>query len=185
MPLKVGDPAPQFEAQTSGGHAISLSEYRGRAVWLVLFRYAACPFCARRVHELIECHSRIQSAGLNVLAVFPSPPHRIEKYVATYRPPFPTISDPKEDLYNKYHATKSAMGALRSAARLGRLASTLKFAPNSPLAVDNSPFRIPAEFLIDASQRIARAYYGSEIDDGIPIDEALELAPSLAGGVAR
>jgi hypothetical protein len=89
------------------------------------------------------------------------------------------LADPQEDIYSKYGARTSVMGALRTAAKLHRVAGALKFAPNSPVAVDNSPFRIPAEFLIDARQRIGKAHYGDEIDDGIPVAEAIEMAPLL------
>ncbi len=178
--LSEGDEAPPFDLAATNGKRVALDEYRGKKLWLHLFRYAACPFCAQRVHALIRRFDEILAGGLEIVAVFPSPPQRLAKYVAQYEPQFPVVSDVKETLYDLYGARTSWAGALKSGAKIHRVASALWHAPNSPLAVDGAVHRIPAEFIIDPAGKIARAYYAKELDDGLPIEAALEISSTIA-----
>ena len=71
------------------------------------------------------------------------------------------------------------IGALKTGVNPVKLARVVPYVRN-PLAVDGPFHRMPAEFLIDGTGTITRAYYAAEIDDGIPIDDAVAWGQSAS-----
>ncbi|MEM6994451.1 MAG: redoxin domain-containing protein, partial [Myxococcota bacterium] len=109
MRLEAGTPAPAFDAQTIAGQRVSLSDFAGRRVWLSFFRYAACPLCSFRIHELItQWDERFAGQGFELLTVWQSPPEKLQEIVDRYSPPFHLITDPELALYRSYSVEKGA-----------------------------------------------------------------------------
>jgi peroxiredoxin len=177
--LQPGDDAPLFTGTHLDGRPVSLADFRGAPLWLALFRYAACPFCSYRVHRLVREYSRVLGAGLKILAAFPSPQKRLEKYVQRYKPEFDIIADPQEEIYQLYHAETSWTGELLAAVNLPNVVRVMVHAPNNPFAVDGPIHRMPSEFLLDRDLKIAVAHYGRTPDDGIEVDAAIAWASEL------
>lgn len=168
MRLTVGTPAPEFEAKDFEGAPIRLSDYRGRMVWLSFYRYASCPLCNLRIHEVIERWAGFEAAGLSVLAVFQSTPEGIARYVGKQAAPFSLIADPDEALYRLYHLEASTAALLSPANAVPfAKAMSMGFAPGK---AEGTKTRIPADFLIAPDQRLADVYYGGVISDHIPFE---------------
>lgn len=167
MPLAIGQHAPDFSAQTWDGRTLHLAEtlQRGK-VWLAFFRYASCPLCNLRINDIIKRHDALHAQGVQVLAVFQSPPARVTEYVGKQAPPFPLLCDPTEALYGLYQLSTSLAGFLHpkgvvvafQAARLGFL----------PGHMDGSKTRIPGDFLISPDGTLSDVFYGDTIADHIP-----------------
>ena len=170
--LSAGDAAPDFRASNARGEPRTLADFAGNKLWLCLFRYAACPFCAMRVHALVREQDRIRAAGIALVAVFPSKPERVRAYLDRYRAGFEILCDPEGAIHRAYGSETSVAGALKTGANPVKLARVVPHVRNF-LAIDGPAHRMPAEFLIDEAGRIALAYYGTEIDDGIPVERAL------------
>lgn len=172
--LTPGMTAPAFEAELWDGGRIELTGLRGKKIWLAFFRYASCPLCNLRVHEMIKQHGVFQKSGLDIVAVFQSPRDSVSKYVGTQKPPFPIIADADERLYQLYHLEQDLAGFLHPA-NLPLMGKALKlgFAPGKP---DGTLTRIPADFLIDAQGIIRKAYYGDKIGDHIPFESVVKFA---------
>ena len=98
MRLEAGARAPDFTATDWQGSALRLDDVHGRR-WLAFFRYAACPLCNLRVHQMVKRHAEFAERGLSILAVFQSTAGSIARYVGQQRPPFPLLADPEERLY--------------------------------------------------------------------------------------
>ncbi len=174
--LHEGDAVPDVELRTLAGAAPRLAS-SPQAVWLCLWRYAACPFCNMRVHLLTKEHARIQALGLRVIGVFPSPKERIEKYLTRYQVPFELVSDPSLSLYAAFGAETSVLGDLRTAANVvGSVKTVLRY-PTNALAYDGSFFQMPAEFLVQRGV-VAKARYGRTLDDGFSIEDVEAWAKS-------
>ena len=167
--LKAGNVAPEFTAHTWKNEPVTLSDHRGRKVWLAFFRYASCPLCNLRVNDMIKRYDELSAAGLDILCVFQSPPDNMAKYVASQEPPFPLISDPTESLYSTYQLRSSAL-AFGSPKNLGRLAEAAGrgFVPS--VHVDGTKTRIPADFLIGEDGVMQDVFYGKVIADHIPFE---------------
>jgi peroxiredoxin len=132
-----------------------------------------------RVHELVREQSRIAAAGVTLVAVFPSKPERVSAYLDRYHARFEILCDPAGAIHRAYGSETSVAGALKTGVNPVKLARVVPHVRNF-LAVDGPFHRMPAEFLIDETATIARAYYATEIDDGIPVDEAVAWRQSAA-----
>ena len=169
MKLQPGTEAPDFTAQVWNGDTVRLGDYRGRPVWLAFFRYASCPLCNLRVHDIVQRFAGLEKRGLVVLAVFQSKPSSVTEYVGRQEPPFPIICDPEESLYSLF-GLESSLAAFANPANLWNFAKT---APKGLLKLgrmEGTKTRIPADFLIDGDGVLRTAFYGRKIADHIPFD---------------
>lgn len=169
--LKVGEQAPEFSAQTLAGQAVSLAEQRGRPVWLAFFRYAACPLCNFRIHQLLSIWpQQFADRGFTMYGVFQSPGRKLDGLVQRHDPPFEIISDPDLELYAQYRLEKSMKGAfgpdVRAAIGGARQAGIPIVQP-----WDGPAHRVPADFLIDKHGMIQQAFYGENIAQHIPFED--------------
>lgn len=169
--LKVGEQAPDFEVETLDGTKVSTSELRGKPVWLAFFRYAACPLCNFRVHQLLSVWPKtFADRDFVMLGVFQSPSRKLEGLVKRHDPPFKIVSDPGLELYAKYHLEKSMAGFMGKDMREGMKGAA---AAGIPLLRpwDGPATRVPADFLIDAHGMIQHAFYGENIAQHIPFED--------------
>ncbi len=49
--------APEFAVADVFGVPVRLADYRGQRLLLSFYRYASCPLCNLRVHELLQHHA--------------------------------------------------------------------------------------------------------------------------------
>ena len=170
MRLEPGAVAPDFAAESWDGTRVRLSDSRGRPIWLAFFRYAACPLCAVRVHDMIQRYARYRKRKLRVLAVFQSPAESVAASVGSMKPPFRVLCDPDERLYYLYGLETSMQGFLspKNAVAYMNAASKgfMKVGPS-----EGPVHRLPADFLIDEDGIIRSAYYAPTIGEHIPFEE--------------
>ncbi len=163
-----------IELQTWKGETLRLQSFKNKKVWLAFFRYAACPLCNLRVHEMIQQHSSLKRKGVEILAVFQSDAKTIARYVGKQNPPFPLIADPEEKLYERFGLKKGLWAFLHPANFLLLLkAIRLGFRGMSP---EGTITRIPGDFLIAPGLKITREFHGKKIGDHIPWEEIEHFA---------
>ncbi|RZU38677.1 peroxiredoxin [Fluviicoccus keumensis] len=164
MRLQPGQAAPAFTVTDFTGVSRSLSDYRGRKVLLSFYRYASCPFCNLRIHQLRQQAAVWEAKGLVMLAVFQSPAASILEYSAGETVEFPIIPDPEMTLYKTYGVESSWLAFAKSGLRAADIAkATAKgFLPGK---VEGDMNRVPADFLIDEAGIIRTAFYGKDIGD--------------------
>lgn len=174
MRLQAGQAAPAFAAQDAQGRMIRLDEYRGHYLFLSFYRYASCPFCNLRVHELMQRLAEFENFDLSLVAVFQSPRAQIAQHIGKQRPPFPILPDPGLHLYRDYRVETSLRAFLIGATRhLGKALRAMRrgFLPGR---IQGSVARVPADFLIGPRGEILIAYYGRDISDHLPIETLLQ-----------
>lgn len=172
--LQNGELAPDFKVKDVSDKRIELKAYQGRHLLLSFYRYASCPFCNLRIHELTQQQETWQKQGLGMVAVFQSPAQKIREYVGKELP-FPVIADPARLLYKKYAVECSMLGVVRGMLfRSGRMGSAMRlgFKPGS---IEGEMGRLPADFLIGPEQTIIEACYGRDIGDHLSIERITEL----------
>lgn len=170
--LNPGSPAPVFERTSVQGKKVSLDQYRGKKLLLAFFRYAGCPVCNFRMHELAEHYSQLQERNIEVIAVFESSNETLQAYLEDTKIPFAVVGDPELVLYQKYGVEKS----------VGKMLSTMfKKQPKQDMKQgkalfdgkkykrDGSQTRIPADFVIDPTGKLAQVHYGTYIGDHLPL----------------
>jgi len=178
MRLQAGGIAPDFTIKTLRGKEMTLSEHASKRVWLAFFRFAACPLCNLRVHEIIENWSRF-AGKVELFAFFQSPAARLEEFVAKQNPPFPLIADPEMRLYATYGVEKG-LGAGLSASVMARTLAAKRKGFKVLTPIEGPAFGIPADFLVDRGGAIHTAFYGRTLSDHIPF----ELVDAFLGQTA-
>lgn len=173
MRLTAGQIAPGFQVEDINGRALDLKAYRGAYVLVSFYRFAGCPFCNLRVHELIQNSAELAASGVELVGFFQSPRERVLSHVGRQQPPFPIVADPGHDVYKRYGVGWSVWGMLKAVGlRLPRLMKALGtgFLPGP---VDGWASLVPGDFLIDPAGRILIAYYGRDISDHVPVDQVI------------
>jgi thioredoxin-dependent peroxiredoxin len=168
--LESGQMAPSFEAKSVRGDSIRLEERIDQPLWLAFFRFAACPLCNLRIHQLVgEWPKRFAHRPFRMLGVFQSPPDKLDRYVSRHEPQFTIISNPEMDLYRLYGVESSIKKAFsgqvfKAVVGAGKAGLPLVRPPDGPA------FRIPADFLIMPGGTIHTAFYGANMADHIPFE---------------
>lgn len=182
MKLSPGDLAPAFALSDLHGQPVSLAQFRGRKLLLSFYRYASCPFCNLRVHELSRKAPAWQAQGLDLLAVFQSPRESILEHAGREPRPFAILPDPQRGLYRAYGVEGSWSGFIKAGLQVGKLAAALKegFLPGR---MEGEINMVPADFLIGEDGRVLVAYYGRDISDHLPeavIEQYLQMPSTVA-----
>lgn len=171
MRLKEGGTAPGFRIKDINEIVFDTDARRERTLMLSFFRYASCPLCNMRVHQLIEKHEVLQDK-LDIVMVFQSPKEKIEKYVGRQDIPYRILPDPDRRLYKLYKVEASWMGFLKAwTLKLKNVFSAIYKYHYLPGSVEGEIHRVPADFIIDKEGTIVRAFYGKDIGDHLPFDE--------------
>lgn len=170
--IEVGTHAPEFEADGLRDQRVRLSARRGTIVWLAFFRFASCPLCNYRVHEMVERWQEFAERDFQLLAVFQSPAERLREFVAKQSPPFELIADPEMALYDLYGLGSSVSAALSA----NVMAKGMKAAFTSGIKLlalpDGPATRVPADFFIDRRGVVRESYLGKDIADHVPLEQA-------------
>lgn len=104
---KIGDPAPDFEAETTHGK-IKLQDYKGS--WLILFSHPAdfTPVCTTEFIAFAEIYEELQQRGVELLGLSVD---SVQSHIAWVRNveekmgvkiPFPIIADLNKEVAMKY-----------------------------------------------------------------------------------
>lgn len=171
MKLVSGMSAPGFALTDAFGEPVRLDDYRGERLLLSFYRFASCPLCNLRVHQLLKHYPDWQGRGLHMVAVFESPAEHIHHYLDRHAAPFPIIPDPERVLYRAYGVQASWTGFLRAWTRhLPMVFEAVVRRRFLPGRMDGDWAMVPADFLIGPELRIADAFYGRHIGDHLPIE---------------
>src|SRR6187549_1659045 len=123
MTLRLGDPAPDFKANTTAGE-IKFHEYLGNS-WGVLFSHPAdyTPVCTTELGKTALLKDEFEKRNVKVLAVSVDPMDKHEGWVKDINETqkttvnFPIIADENRqvaDLYDMIHPNASATATVRS-----------------------------------------------------------------------
>ena len=163
--LKPGDAAPSFETVALDRTAIRVPT-AGSWTLISFLRYASCPMCNLRVRELALRTAELESHQVVWVAVFHSPPTRLERHLHGDARRH-VVADPRRELYGLYGVGRSWWGML-----VTMLVPSFywRFLRASALgywggAIDDSFHSMPADFLVSPDGLIRLAHYGSHIGD--------------------
>ncbi len=172
MRLKAGATAKSFTKEDIFGGSVSLERYRDRRLLLSFYRYASCPLCNLRIHELSKRAPVWKERGIETVAVFQSPVESVRQYVTgRHEIPFSIIADPDRELYRLYGVEGSWAGFMKSmVTRAGDGVSAMLGKGYPPGKLEGDIAMLPADFLIGPDLIIEEAYYGSDIGDHLPIE---------------
>lgn len=102
IPLQVGDAAPAFRAQSSGGKEIALEDLKGRSVILYFYPKDDTPGCTKEACAFRDHFAEFEKKGAIVLGVSTDPVKSHDKFVTKFKLPFPLLADPEKKLVEAY-----------------------------------------------------------------------------------
>ena len=178
MKLKEGQYASDFNAIDIYGKKIKLSDYRGKKIILGFFRNVSCPFCNRRVHQIMGNSVRLKQKNVQMVFLFESTTEKLSS--STFHQgisPWPLIGDPDKNIYRQFGVENSMLKMMNTMLH-SSVAKAKKDTMNLNLPEDkeSSMTLIPADFFIDENFKIVKAHYGKHLDDHISIEELKAFA---------
>ncbi|MDX2136872.1 MAG: redoxin domain-containing protein [Chloroflexota bacterium] len=176
MALMSGQLAPDFETTDIHGASIAVRDFRGRRLMLAFFRFAACPYCNLRVHELMS-KANLWQDHLPIIAVFQSPTETLLRHRNLQNFPARIIADPEMRLFHLYEGelstAKFITGHFRRVPQWIQGVRAGAFDAGTTLGELRL---VPAEMLIDEQGIIQRAYYGRDVTDHLPLRDVTRFA---------
>lgn len=175
MRLTPGQTAPDFVAKDIDGNDVRLADHAGRRVWLAFFRYAACPLCSFRIHELLaKWEEQFAKHDFELLTVWQSKAEKLEEVRERYDPPFTIVSDPDMELFKLYRV-ESKLGGVFGKEVIEGIKGARKIGLSVVRKWEGPATRIPADFLVEANGTIHTAFYGENVAQQIPFEDVLEF----------
>lgn len=168
--ISVGDKAPWTEVTDVNGKEVSIE---GEKVYLSFMRFAGCPICNFRMHELIQHRADFEKAGIKPIIIYESETSTMQSYADDSSIPYTLISDPERKLYKLYGLKKSLGKMFRTMMKKEAKAAMAKgnaLFGSTHYKRDGSLTTMPADFLIDESGEIRMVHYGSYIGDHPDLD---------------
>lgn len=170
MRKKSGEKANRICLPAIDGSSFDTESLNGRPFMLSFFRFASCPFCNLRVHELV---SRFGEFGDNftIVGIFDSPLDNLIKHADGHQAPFPILADESNRYYRDYGIEHSVSGMLKG--MFFRMPILMKGMLKGyiPIVIKGSMTTMPADFLIDKDGIIRTAYYGKDEGDHLPFEQ--------------
>ncbi|MCU0944064.1 MAG: thioredoxin-dependent thiol peroxidase [Rubritepida sp.] len=100
--LAVGDKAPAFSMEASGGRKVSSKDLKGQPYLLYFYPKADTPGCTKQACGIQEALPALGKLGLTVIGVSPDPMAPIEKFAKKYNLEFPLASDAEQKVATAY-----------------------------------------------------------------------------------
>jgi len=170
--LQAGDEIPEINIVDIDGHSFTASgDPAQEKVLLAFFRFAACPVCNVRVHELSDAYERLREEGVEVVAVFESSSETLKTYRQDFHFPFRIISDQEGHLYRAFGVKKRLGQVIRTLTdeqALARVKRGESLYDGNTYEQDGSMTRMTAEFLMQ-NGKIIRAHYGRHLADHLDL----------------
>jgi peroxiredoxin Q/BCP len=106
MPLKVGQPAPDFTVTAADGRELKLADFRGKK-HVVLYFYPAdfTAVCTKETCGFRDIYQDLASKDTEVIGVSVDDDAKHRAFADKYRLPFALVSDPDRALSATYGAT--------------------------------------------------------------------------------
>jgi peroxiredoxin Q/BCP len=100
--LRVGEQAPEFELQGTGGHTYRLADYRGGGVILAFYPTDFTPVCSKQFCSYRDDGDRIEALGVPMIGISPQTVESHERFVSHHRLTVPLLSDPGKRVARSY-----------------------------------------------------------------------------------
>jgi peroxiredoxin Q/BCP len=102
MSLTVGDVAPEFTLQGTGGKSYALSSFRGQPVVLVFYPGDDTPVCTKQLNSYNNELSAFESVGAQVLAISAQDLASHEQFASKHGFLFPLLADTEKSVAALY-----------------------------------------------------------------------------------
>lgn len=174
MKLTTHTPAPNIQTTDVYGQPFSLASLKGSKVLLSFMRFAGCPVCNFRVHELLKQSEAFAKQNIKLVLIYESSRENMLTYLHDEKYPMTFIADPENKFYKAYGLEKSWSKFFSSFFKgvLSKVIQGQKLFVKKPKD-DGSINRMGADFLLDSTGNIQIAHYASFMGDDLPVQKIL------------
>ncbi len=102
--LKIGDQAPEINAQNQDGKKISLNAFKGKKLILYFYPKDNTPGCTAEACNLRDNFQELKDKGFHILGVSPDSDYSHQKFIAKHSLNFDLISDVERKILKDYYA---------------------------------------------------------------------------------
>lgn len=174
--LQPGQSIVPFTLPSLNGQDWQLSSLDGKPYLLAFFRFASCPFCNLRLHQLINRLDEL-SADFTIVAVFESSVTELQRYAERHDSPFPILADEGGVIHSQYRIQHSWLGVFKGMLlRMPALFYALFKKGYVPLTIGGRMDTMPADFLVDRNGIIREAFYGRDEGDHLNFERIRQFA---------
>jgi peroxiredoxin Q/BCP len=100
--IEIGDVAPDFELESSGGRVDRLSDHRGRWVVLAFYPGDFTPVCTRQFCSYRDGADRLDELDADVIGISPQSVTSHERFVAEHHLTVPLLADNDHETARAY-----------------------------------------------------------------------------------
>lgn len=162
--------ATRIKLPAIDGSTFDTDSLKGKPFMLSFLRFASCPFCNLRVHELVKRFAEFGN-DFTIVLVFDSPLDNLVRHAEGHKAPFPILADDSNLYYKKYGIEHSLSGVFKGMfLRMPRLIRAMLMG-YVPTTIKGSMTTMPADFLIDRNGIIQVAHYGNDEGDHLPFEQ--------------
>ena len=169
MKLAPGEKLSEIKLPSIEGSEFSIKKIKGKKTLLTFYRFATCPFCNLRIHELTKRYNEL-GKNFEMIAIFNSSPDYLAKQMGKHNAPFTILADENFDYFAKYEVEKSLpkfmIGSLVGFFRILKAGLKGYF----PMELQGMTI-VPVDVLINEAGIIEKVYYGKNTTDHISFDE--------------
>ncbi|GAB3376735.1 redoxin domain-containing protein [Spongiibacter taiwanensis] len=179
--IEAGEKITELSLPDYTGGVFSLDAVKGKRYLLSFFRFASCPFCNLRVHQLV---SHFQEFGdqFTVVAIFDADQQELSRSALRHQAPFPILADKDNRYYRRFGVERSYLGVLKGMLmRFHQLCYSVVVKGNIPLKIGGHVATMPLNLLVDEDGVVKYAHYGRDEGDHLPLAVVKKFA--LTGDV--
>lgn len=181
--LLAGDTAINIVLPGIDGSTFDLTSLKGRRYMVSFLRFATCPFCNLRLHQLISRRAELGD-DFTIVAIFDSPIETLIRTSEKHRSPYPILADEKNTYYRAYGVERSTWGVLKGMIfRMPTLLYAMFARRYIPWPITGSMLTMPLDILVDEDGLIHTAYYGRDEGDHLAF-EAIKAFASGGSGIS-
>jgi len=175
MKIAKGQQAPTFILTDISGKEFNLEKLKGKRYLLTFYRFASCPFCNLRLHNVNKEYNNYDK-NFEVVAVFDSKLKNLQRFTTRHQSPFPILADEDNRIHRMYQVEHSILGVAKGI--LFRFPGLMlgMFKGYIPWRIKGDLTGMPADFLVDEDGIIQTAYYGNDEGDHIPLHLVKQFA---------
>jgi peroxiredoxin Q/BCP len=100
--VSIGDNAPNFTLNGTGGRSYSLSEFKGQVVVVVFYPGDDSPVCTKQLNTYNNELEQFSNVGAQVLAISAQDMESHDKFAGKHGFKFPLLSDPDKSVAGAY-----------------------------------------------------------------------------------
>ena len=174
MKLIEGNKLDEIILPSISGKEFNTNKLKGKKILLSFFRFATCPLCNLRIHEIVKNYNQF-GKNFEIVIIFNSSELYLTKTMKKHNAPFTILADENFKYFSKYGVEKSfvkfMIGSIIGFVRV------LNASFKGFFAMDLKGMTIvPVDVLINEKGIIEKVHYGDNTTDHLSLNEIKEFS---------